>query len=226
MRTVWFIRHGESEANAGLPTTDPVSTSLTKKGFEQAKSIAASFQEPPSLIVTSSYVRTKQTAWPTVKCFPDTPQEEWPVHEFTYLSLTNKQSSTVQQRRPLVQQFWHRNDPFYIAGEGAESFVQFMLRVQAVIERISQQEDRFIAIFSHEQFIRGIMWSLLLGTAEKFCNLMNFRKFLTSFSMPNGAVWKVQFCEKGEIWSSNFVCASVPKADVAMYPSTPAFLSF
>ena len=214
MRTVWFIRHGESEANAGLPTTDPVSTRLTKKGLEQAKNIAASFEEAPSLIVTSSYIRTKQTAWPTMECFPDIPHEEWPVHEFTYLPLTDKQYSTVQQRRPQAQQFWRRNDPFYVAGEGAESFMQFMQRVQAVIERINAQEDRFIAIFSHEQFIRGIMWSLLLDTAEKFCNLMNFRKFLTSFSMPNGAVWKVQFCEKGEVRRSDIVYASLPKADV------------
>jgi len=213
MRTVWFIRHGESEGNAGLPTTDPASIRLTKKGLEQAQNIAAMFEQPPSLIVTSSYIRTKQTAWPTMMCFPETPQEEWPVHEFTYLPLTSKQRSTVQQRRPLVQQFWHRNDPFYVAGEGAESFVQFMQRVQVVVDRISKQENGFIAVFSHEQFIRGVMWSLLLDTAEKFCSLMHFRNFLTAFSMPNGAIWKVEFHERGEIWCSNFVSASA-KADV------------
>src|SRR5437660_3505458 len=102
MRTVWFIRHGESEGNAGLPTTEPVSIKLTKKGLEQAQNIAAMFEEPPSLIVTSSYIRTKQTAWPTIKSFPETPQEEWPVHEFTYLSLAYRQYSTIQQRQPLV----------------------------------------------------------------------------------------------------------------------------
>lgn len=213
MRTVWFIRHGESEGNAGLPTTDPASIRLTKKGLEQAHNIAAMFEEPPSLIVTSSYIRTKQTAWPTIKSFPGTPQEEWPVHEFTYLSLANRQYSTVQQRRPLVQQFWHRNDPFYVAGEGAESFVQFMQRVRDILERICKQESDFIAIFSHEQFIRGIMWSLLLDTAEQLCSPVNFRKFLTAFAMPNGAIWKVEFHEEGEIWCSNFVCAPV-KADV------------
>ncbi len=208
MRTVWFIRHGESESNIGLPTADPASISLTTRGFEQAHSIASSFEEPPSLIVTSSYIRTKQTAWPTIMTFPDVPHEEWPIHEFTYLPILNQPRSTVQQRRPMVQKFWHRNDPFYVTGEGAESFVQFMERVQKVVERIKHHESSFIAIFSHEQFIRGVMWSLFLDTAEKICNVTHFRSFLTSFSMPNGAILKVQFHEKGEVWLSNFVCTS------------------
>src|SRR5947199_2089152 len=85
--TVWFIRHAESEANAGLSTTDPMHIALTPKGQRQAQQIAQFFPRPPSLIIASHYIRTQQTAEPTCARFPWVPREIWPVHEFTYLAL-------------------------------------------------------------------------------------------------------------------------------------------
>lgn len=210
MRTIWFIRHGESESNVGLPTSDPVSIELTEHGLEQAKHIALSFTEQPSLIITSSYLRTKQTALPTIRRFPDIRHEEWPVHEFTFLALHNKERTTIYDRRPMVQKFWHRNDPYYVAGEGAESFAGFMERVRDMIERIKHLEESFIAIFSHEQFIRGVLWLLLLGSAEVSCDIARFKSFLSAFSMPNGSILKVQLHERNEVWFSNFVSYHLP----------------
>jgi len=210
MRTIWFIRHGESEANVGLPTSDPASIKLTEHGLEQAKSIALSFVEQPSLIITSSYIRTKQTALPTIQHFPNARHEEWPVHEFTYLALRDKERTTIYDRRPMAQKFWHRNDPYYVAGEGAESFAAFMERVRDLIERIKQLEESFIAIFSHEQFIRGVLWLLLFGSAEISCDIARFKSFLSAFSMPNGSILKVQLNERNEVWFSNFVSCHLP----------------
>jgi broad specificity phosphatase PhoE len=51
MKTVWFIRHAESEANAGLPTSDPKSIELTKKGFEQAKLVSELIDVEPDLVI-------------------------------------------------------------------------------------------------------------------------------------------------------------------------------
>jgi 2,3-bisphosphoglycerate-dependent phosphoglycerate mutase len=53
MTEIWFIRHGESESNAGLPTFDTAKIELTPRGFAQAKQIVEAFTRPPSLIVTS-----------------------------------------------------------------------------------------------------------------------------------------------------------------------------
>ena len=80
MRTIWFIRHGKSEANAGYPTLLPKIIGLIDEGYEQAKQIAQMFDKPPSLIVTSSYTRTLQTAWATYNRFSDVSIEEMPVH--------------------------------------------------------------------------------------------------------------------------------------------------
>src|SRR5713226_5749395 len=79
MSTVWLIRHGESQSNAGLPTLSPVFPGLTKRGIVQAESIAQAFTRVPSLIITSRYKRTKQTALPTTERFPNAKQGQWVV---------------------------------------------------------------------------------------------------------------------------------------------------
>jgi broad specificity phosphatase PhoE len=70
METIYFIRHAESEANAGYVTFDDTSTVLTKTGKEQARKLSEQLSESPDLIIYSKYIRTQQTAAPTILKFP------------------------------------------------------------------------------------------------------------------------------------------------------------
>src|SRR5688500_12168421 len=99
MTEIWLIRHGESESNAGLPTFDTAEITLTPRGFAQAKHIVEAFSRPPSLIVTSPHLRARQSARPTIERFPQARLEEWPVHEYTYLSLASRHGTTLQGRK-------------------------------------------------------------------------------------------------------------------------------
>jgi broad specificity phosphatase PhoE len=76
MRAV-FIRHGHSTANAGVPSDDLALIELTELGRRQAADIAAAWTECPTLIVISPYIRTRQTAEPTIERFPGVPVEIW-----------------------------------------------------------------------------------------------------------------------------------------------------
>lgn len=201
--TVLLIRNGESQSDAGLPTTSPERIELTALGIKQAESIAQYLQSQlyPDLIVTSSYVRTKQTATPTKLLFPEVPEEEWPVHEFTYLSSEEFRGlSTMEDRRPLVETYWEICDPTYVDGPGAESFDQFIGRVRDVIKRLKETSHDTIAIFSHEQFIRALLWlsqedSLKLDSES----MRDFRDVLRSDPLPNGAISRMQFSNQ-ERW--------------------------
>ena len=116
MITVFLVRHGESQANAGIATPDPVKVELTPLGEKQAdKEFAAFLKEntPLNLIVTSPYFRTKQTAEPTKALFPHTDIEEWEVQEFTYLSSMHRKRSTTQERKPLVDFYWTMCEPSF-----------------------------------------------------------------------------------------------------------------
>ena len=85
MVRVWLIRHGQSESNAGLPSLDWRNIPLTELGRRQAERVAEVFADPPRLIVTSPYLRARQTAQPTIDRYPEAAFEEWPVQEFSYL---------------------------------------------------------------------------------------------------------------------------------------------
>src|SRR4051812_21278941 len=102
MSIVFLVRHGESQSNAGAPTTDPKNVTLTPQGREQARQIANFLRLYPSieLIVTSPYLRTKQTAdlTTTMPLFRSVAQEEWDVQEFTYLSSMHQEQSTAEER--------------------------------------------------------------------------------------------------------------------------------
>ncbi len=97
MITVFLVRHGESQANAGFATPDPVKVELTPLGEKQAKEVATFLKKhtPLNLIVTSPYLRSKQTAKPTKVLFPNADVEEWEVQEFTYLSSIHQEHSTT-----------------------------------------------------------------------------------------------------------------------------------
>ena len=199
MLTVWFIRHAESEGNVGLAAIESALIQLTPRGIKQAEQIALAFVEPPTLIVTSPYLRAKQTAQHTLLHFPDARHEERPVHEFTFLSPLRHRNTTREDRRPWAAAFWERCDPFYVDGEGAESFASLMSRIQKFLDRLQRCEEQFVAVFSHAEFIRAIAWSLLIGSVDNcFESMKQFRNFRKLFYIPNGAIWKVQFQADGE----------------------------
>jgi broad specificity phosphatase PhoE len=214
MPTVWFIRHAQSESNAGLPTSDPGGIALTPRGHEQAECIAAAFRERPSLIVTSPYIRTRQTAQPTIRAFPDVPQAEWPVHEFTYLAIDHRRDTTPKQREPLLHAFWERCDPSYCDGVGAESFADLMRRVHATLELIAGFDQGFLAIFSHGLFARAVLWSLLIAPEQAIdpASMRRFRMFATAVKMPNAAILPIRFGPAGEISFSPFATSHLPEA--------------
>ena len=146
---VFFIRHGESLANAGNATSDPATIRLTERGFAQATQIAERFERAPTLIVTSAYLRTQQTAQPTIERFPQTEQAQWPVQEFTYLSPQRCVSMTAAQRRPFVEEYWERCDINFVDGPGAESFASLVQRAKGTLEHLQRwQKNHDIAIFT------------------------------------------------------------------------------
>ncbi len=148
--TVLLIRHGESEANAGLPTPSPVAIRLTEKGRAQASTLAESFDFQPDLVIVSPFIRTRETAAPLLAKYPGAPVEEWPIQEFTYLDTTRLAGTTEAERRAEVDGYWTQCDAFATFGNGAESFAQFVGRVDAMISRLRDLRGvKVIAVFTH-----------------------------------------------------------------------------
>ncbi|MFC5754069.1 histidine phosphatase family protein [Actinomadura rugatobispora] len=186
----WLIRHGQSESNAGLPTDGPGAAPLTPLGRAQAERVAAAFTEPPALIVSSSFVRARETARLTRERFPEVPYEEWPVQEFTFLGSLHGPRTTNAERRPHSLAYWERCDPGYVNGGDGESFKDLIARTRDLVERLNRRTgDGLVAVFTHGLYMRALIWSLSTGvTAPDAAAMGMFRHFLRGCSVPNGAI--------------------------------------
>lgn len=192
MLNTWFIRHGESEANAGGRTSDPAAIGLSNVGREQAELAATRFYKAPELIVTSPYARARQTAEPIIRKYPGARVEEWSVQEFTYLSPSRCKNTTTAERIPMVKEYWGRCDPFYCDGEGAESFERFVRRLRKTKEDILGRGNSFTAVFSHQQFIAGMLWLAQRGEKEMTKESMkDYFSFLAAHPIENAAIVEV-----------------------------------
>lgn len=188
MRTFWLIRHGESEADVGLPIADPAMVALTAHGRDQAAHIADFFEQPPELIVTSPYLRAVQTAEPTLRRFPGVPREDWPVHEFTCVVARTPWDSPAA-RRSRVEAYWERYDPSYCDGDGAESFNTLIARVRSTLHRLDQRPERTVAVFTHGQLIRALLWRLIFESMPLHPEAMRrFALFSYAVTVRNGAI--------------------------------------
>ena len=182
---VTILRHGQSTANAGEASDDPASIPLTELGREQAVMIAESWRMAPSLIVTSPFIRTKETAAPTMSRFPTVPHEEWFIQEFTYLSPEPFKGTTKADRHEFAFAFWERNDPNHREGLGAESLNDLFNRVWNMFERL-EEVDTSVALFSHGMFMRAVLWGLLTNVWVMTPDTMQgFRSFCFSLPFPN-----------------------------------------
>lgn len=205
MSTIFLIRHGESKANAGLPSTDPGSVGLTLLGHKQARCIAEYLKfYPLDLIITSPYLRAKETAEPTssMPLFSSVTKEEWNVEEFTYLSSLHQRQSTSEQRRPFVNAYWKQCQPLSVDGIGSKSFAQFIDRVESFIMRLQNTIYDTIAVFSHEQFINAVLWLIKCGAVEVSSQTMQeYSDFHKQNSLLNGTIVQLKVKHNQVSWT-------------------------
>ncbi len=177
MTRVICCRHGQSVANAGAATSDPLAIPLTELGLRQAEEVAQQWHGEPGLIVVSPAERARATAAPTIRRFPEAPHEEWPIHEFTYLNRARCVGTTGAQRRTWVEAYWTKADPTFCDGAGAESFLDFLVRVHGALSKLSEVhfEDRPVLLFGHGQFINAVRWRLADACSPQ--DMLRFRKF-------------------------------------------------
>jgi probable phosphoglycerate mutase len=211
MTIIWMIRHGESESNAGLATSEPAAITLTARGRVQAGYVAAAFPSPPALIITSPFERAKETAQPTRSRFPDSAVEEWPIQEFTYLAPARCQNMTPAERTPMVRSYWELADPTYVDGAGAESYTAFLSRVEVARRRFQTLELGLVAVFTHGGFLRAMLRAEKTGTED--CTpsgMQHFRTSMHSFPIANAAILKLRIDGGGRAILGGVVASHLP----------------
>lgn len=213
MKNIWLIRHGESLSNSGEKTKHPGTSSLTKKGALQSDCIASFIKERPKLIIHSPYIRALQSAKPTINKFPGVIIEEWSVQEFIYLPHKKYLDSTQADRKGSVIQYWDQCDPELKMSDESESFVEFIERMEMIIEKLSQRKD-LVIIFTHGHVLRAMIWKIITGKLKKTSEGMaQYRSLRHAIYIPNGAILKIKL-DKHEAQLSQLITSHLQQNEI------------
>jgi 2,3-bisphosphoglycerate-dependent phosphoglycerate mutase len=196
----WLIRHGQSQANAGVATEHPQSIALTDLGREQAQRIAQQIPFKPRTIIVSPYSRTLDTAQPLLSKLRSQGFEvvlkEWPIQEFTYLSPVRCRGTTAAERQLWAKEYWQRADPDWEDGDGAESFRQLMTRVQEFSSKLAQ-ETRSTVVFGHGMFFKAFLISLDYGFDASAVAMRRYRTLESADPIHNAQIVALQASADG-----------------------------
>ena len=190
MKTLYLIRHAQSEANAGGISKPERDIALSPLGREQAQALVARLARSNHVYV-SELRRTHETAAPYCRAHGITPQVLPQLNEFSCLAFDRIRGMDGTARRPLADAYWQRADPLECTGAGADSFAAFNQRLSAFLAHYPQLEDGSL-LFGHGIWIGLLAWRLLGFSAETATDMAAFRRFQTGLPMPNTAVWQLQ----------------------------------
>jgi probable phosphoglycerate mutase len=159
-----------------------------------------------------AFLRTEQTAAPTIERFPDVPVEIWPIEEFTYLKPSRWNGTLSSGQMPRIERYWNEADIAFCDGNGAESFATLLLRARGAIARLQAQPDNALTyVFSHGQFIQAVR--SVIEDIE-FSDWEKIRKFRTKGQSPMIA--------NAELVSFN-LCVSEPPSEPGSFTFSSAF---
>jgi len=178
MKTLYFVRHGESEWNVADRICGRTDVPLTEKGHEQAiaagREILAS-NKKIDLIIYSPLVRAKETALHISEVTGIPVKEEPRLIEQSF----GKFEGTSPRKAP---EFVAAKTQFATSYEGGESMLKLAQRIYNVIDEIIE-DDKVYLIVAHNGIARVVKSYFDDMTNEEYAN----------YGVPNSTLIEYRF---------------------------------
>ena len=184
MKTVYFVRHGESEANINLPASrgvfQGIASPLSDKGREQARFIAARCARLSiDVILSSNAVRAHETALEIQRATG----KQLKVHDVfverkSPSRLLGKPRDDPDMKALLLR--WHQT--FYKHNarvEDGENFDDLKARVCSALRYLSKRPERNIVVATHGFFLHMLIAVVLLGEELTFAEFTRTARRVT-----------------------------------------------
>jgi len=146
--SLFFIRHGESEANINKYFAGQKDVPLTDFGIQQAEKEAqrlAEHGESFDMIISSELSRAYDTATPIAKAI------NYPIASISKMKLLNERGGGKYEGESL-ETFFALSEQEQVSG-GAESFKQLGERATALLEFVDvNYPDKKVLLVSHATF--------------------------------------------------------------------------
>lgn len=195
-KTVYFVRHGEAEANV-TPVFASSDSPLTEIGIHQAEKIAERISHIPfDALIVSPYVRTRQTGETIARKTGKMPEySDLFVERHKPSSVVGKPySDTVADR---TYRAWEHT--LVTAGaapiEDGENFDMIIRRADAALAYLTQRSETTIVVVSHGMFLRTLIARVL------FRELLTgdlYKEFNRKVSIENTSISAIRYADAFE----------------------------
>lgn len=181
-KTVYFVRHGQSEGNV-TPIFQGPDSPLSEKGWEQAESIAERVSKLSfEALIASPFRRAKETAETIAKATNTQPEySELFVERIKPESLNG--ASHEDERAKTVCHEWVKS--LHTSGmrvENGENFDDLLMRADKALEYLKNRPEKSLVVVTHGYFLRTMVARVLLGD---FLSEGAFKRFHRMSSMEN-----------------------------------------
>ena len=202
MRTITFVRHGQSFANAGGVTMEHSAIPLTELGRRQAVAVVSLLPPMPTEILSSPFLRAVDTSLPYCAQVGLVARQVKDLHELDSIDADLLMGLTGEQRRPFGEAYWAEADPLRRMGPRAETFQEFTHRVQRFrTEQMPKLSDQAV-VFGHGTWMAMLIWQLKGFEVRDGADMKAFRQFHLDLPMPNAAVYRFKHTSEG--WLADF----------------------
>jgi broad specificity phosphatase PhoE len=172
---IYFVRHGETYANA-RHRYQPPQEPLSDKGVRDVAKLVRTVQElQPTHLYTSTYARARETA--SYLSYATELEAVWHehVHELEYpdYMIGKRHFSLLTIVYGLS---WFVGLPFIARMRGAESRHDFFVRIKTAqgFLAANHEEDAVVVVVSHSFFINGFLMHLCRDTPTKLWQAMPY----------------------------------------------------
>jgi broad specificity phosphatase PhoE len=149
MKTIYLIRHGETDHNAEGRAMGQMDVPLNARGLEQARQTAEFLRRHPiERIVSSDLVRAMATAQSLADTLGLAVEPDSRLRELSFGILEGKTVGECELLDPVAVERWRSGD-FDAALPGGESRRSLMKRTREVLEEIAAGPHAQVALFSH-----------------------------------------------------------------------------
>lgn len=149
MKTLYLVRHGETDHNAAGRAMGQMDVPLNARGLEQARQTAEFLKRYPiERIVSSDLSRAMSTAQPLADALGLAVEPDARLRELNFGILQGKTVAECEEADPGAVAHW-RTGHFDAVFPGGESRRSLMERTRALLDEILSGPHAHVALFSH-----------------------------------------------------------------------------
>ena len=153
-----FVRHGQSESNAGRFYGGRLNVNLTELGRAQAEETARYLKDIHiDAAYSSDYVRTIQTAKPILRGRDVPLAPHLGLREINGGAWEGMAYSEIEERYPVERGIWHKNIMGMVCPGGDSANDVFIRAMGAIRDILKDNEGKTVLVSAHATIIRVLL---------------------------------------------------------------------